>query len=90
MYGGASFLDSDFLVENWYFVPPDTHTYVCVSGDKKCCFSEDFAYVLNEWFRSPVKGSEFEPTLSHFDQIFTGLKLFFTDINLLNAKLAII
>ena len=38
-----------------YFLPPDTLTYVCVSGGKKCkfwvrdaSFSESFAYVLNE------------------------------------------
>ena len=22
--------------ENFYFLPPDMHTYVCVSGGKKC------------------------------------------------------
>ena len=30
------------------FLAPDTHTYVCVSGGKKCYFSENFVYVLNE------------------------------------------
>ena len=27
-------------------------TYVCVSRGKKCYFSENFAYVLNEWSHS--------------------------------------
>ena len=26
-----------------HFLPPDTHTYVCVSGGKKCSFFEKFA-----------------------------------------------
>ena len=34
--------------ENLNFLPPDTHTYVCMSGGKKFKFSEDFAYVLIE------------------------------------------
>ena len=25
------------------------HMHVCVSGVKKCCFSVNFAYVVNEW-----------------------------------------
>ena len=33
--------------KKYYFLPPDTHTYMCVSGGK-CCFSENFAYVLNK------------------------------------------
>ena len=28
--------------ENKHFLPPDTHTYVCVSGDKKCFFFGNF------------------------------------------------
>ena len=32
--------------KNWYFLPPDTHTYVCVLGGKKN--SEKIAFVLNE------------------------------------------
>ena len=35
--------------ENLNFLLPDTHTYVCMSGGKKCKFSEDFAYVLIQW-----------------------------------------
>ena len=31
-------------------------THVCISGSKKCCFSENFAHVLNGWplLRLPV------------------------------------
>ena len=32
--------------KNWYFLPPDTHTYV-IRGRKY--FLENFAYVPNEW-----------------------------------------
>ena len=28
--------------KNEHFLPPDTHTYVCVSGGKKCLFLEKF------------------------------------------------
>ena len=35
--------------KNFYFLPLDTHTYVCVSGGWKCRFFGHFAYVLNEW-----------------------------------------
>ena len=28
--------------KNEHFLPHDTHTYVCVSGDKKCAFSGKF------------------------------------------------
>ena len=30
------------------FLPPDTHTYVSVSGVKNIRFSENFKYILNE------------------------------------------
>ena len=30
------------------FLPPDTHTYMGVSGGRKCKFFGNFAYVLNE------------------------------------------
>ena len=30
------------FLENYYFVLPDTHTYVCVSGGKKSLFCEKF------------------------------------------------
>ena len=33
--------------KKYYFLPPDMHTYMCVSGGK-CCFSENFAYMLNK------------------------------------------
>ena len=29
--------------KNKHFLPPDTHTYVCVLGGKKCYFSEILA-----------------------------------------------
>ena len=32
-----------------YVLPPDTHTYVCVAGGKKCLFLVNFVYVLNKW-----------------------------------------
>ena len=35
------------FTKNWHFLPFDTH--LCVSGGKKCFFSENFVYVLNEW-----------------------------------------
>ena len=35
--------------KNEDFLPPDTHKYVYVSRGKKCCFSENFANVLNQW-----------------------------------------
>ena len=39
------------FLKNYYFLcPDDTHTYECVSGGiKDVRFSENFAYVLNEW-----------------------------------------
>ena len=30
------------FLENKYFSPPDTHTYVCVSGGKNCSFFGKF------------------------------------------------
>ena len=38
------------ISKNWHFLPPDTHTYMCVSGGKNCQFSVNVAYVLNQWF----------------------------------------
>ena len=40
--------------QNYNFLSPDTHTYVCVSGDKKCYFLGNFAYVLNIWSLTEV------------------------------------
>ena len=38
------------ILENYHFLPPDTHTYVCVSGDlRNVSCSKNFANVLNEW-----------------------------------------
>ena len=33
--------------KNYYFLPSDTHTYVCCQGVRNVTFSENFAYVLN-------------------------------------------
>ena len=30
------------FLKNEHFLPPDTHTYVCVSGGKKCSFFGKF------------------------------------------------
>ena len=30
------------FTKNKHFLPPDTHTYVCVSGGKKCLFFGNF------------------------------------------------
>ena len=32
--------------EKRVFPTPDTHTYVCVLGDKKCTFSENLAFFV--------------------------------------------
>ena len=40
--------DHSFSTYAKFFLPPDTHTNVCLSGAKKYSFSENFAYVLNE------------------------------------------
>ena len=39
---------------------PDTGTYVCVSGHKNISFSENFAYVLNEWSYTSIFTGNFE------------------------------
>ena len=36
------------LRKSYIFYSPDTHTYVCISGDKKYKFFQNFADVLNE------------------------------------------
>ena len=45
--------------KNQHFLPPDTHTYVCVSGGKYVSFSGDFANVLNglplKMFKNAIK-----------------------------------
>ena len=30
------------FTKNLTFLPPDTHTYLCISGDKKCYFLRKF------------------------------------------------
>ena len=45
--------------KNERFLPPDTHTYVCVSGGKKCSFFGKFDVL---WFlETPVLGFAFLP-----------------------------
>ena len=34
--------------KNYYFLPPDTHRYVCVSEVSNVDFSKHFAYVINQ------------------------------------------
>ena len=38
--------------KNNYFLPPDTHTYVCVSGGKKCLFFGNFGVLC--FLETPV------------------------------------
>ena len=35
--------------KKYHFLPPNTHTYVCVSGGNICSFSENFAYIQIDW-----------------------------------------
>ena len=35
--------------EKLTFLPPDTHTYLCVSGSRKVNFSENMRSFLNGW-----------------------------------------
>ena len=43
----SAFTNLSFVTNISY--PPDTHTYMFVSGCKKYCFSENFANTLNQW-----------------------------------------
>ena len=38
--------------KNKHFLPPDTHTYVCVSGGKKCLFFGNFGVLC--FLETPV------------------------------------
>ena len=50
--------------KNEHFSPSDTHTYRCVSGDKKC-FSENLACFLFFWnTRSKIRPFAILPTIS--------------------------
>ena len=40
------------FVKNKHFLPPDTHTYVCVSGCKKCSFFGKFVVLC--FLETPV------------------------------------
>ena len=41
--------ESQNFPKNENFLPPDTHTYVCVSGDKKCSFFRKIWRALFSW-----------------------------------------
>ena len=41
--------------KNQHFLPPDTHTYVCESGGKKCYFFEKFC-VRTKWMTPFLTG----------------------------------
>ena len=44
--------------KNEHFLPPYTHKYACISGGKKCSFSENFAcfvYVKQPFWYSPFR-----------------------------------
>ena len=70
--------------KNEHLLPPDTHTYVCVSGGKKCWFSEKFGglcFLKHLW--PPCNVSKNTGPLIIFEQIFylllvTFLLPFFT------------
>ena len=37
------------FTKNEHFLPPDTHTYVCVSGSKKCSFFRKIWHAMFSW-----------------------------------------
>ena len=45
--------------KNKHFLPPDTHTYVCLSGDKKCSFFGKFG--VPRFLETPVLRLAFLP-----------------------------
>ena len=45
--------------KNEHFLPPDTHTYVCVSGGKKCSFFGKFYKIFNILYMSGFCGVQF-------------------------------
>ena len=49
MVGIVHLVRTENFPKDWRFLPPDTHTYVCVSEVRNVSFSENFAYVVNEW-----------------------------------------
>ena len=44
--GMIHLVSTQYFPKNQHFLPPDMHTY---QGVRNVKFSEDFAYVLNEW-----------------------------------------
>ena len=56
-------------------MPPDTHKYVCVSGEKNVSFSENFAYVLNV-----IIPSRFQKKFLSNDLIYLKARLKFFEI----------
>ena len=49
LHKGVIHLHMQNFPENYYFLPPDMHTYACASRGRNVSFSENFACVLNEW-----------------------------------------
>ena len=45
--------------KNEHFLPPDTHTYVCVSGGKKCSFFGKFYKIFSILYMSGFCGVQF-------------------------------
>ena len=48
--------------KNEHFLPPDTYTYVCVSGGKKCSFFRKFGVLC--FLEAPVLGFALLPLSS--------------------------
>ena len=44
------------FLKNEHFLPPDTHTYMCVSEVGNVSFSENLAYILNQLAHRPNRG----------------------------------
>ena len=47
-YGIVHLVHTQNFPKNYYFLPPDTRTYVRVPGVRNVSFSENFANVVNE------------------------------------------
>ena len=53
----GSFIKFGKFFQKNYFLPPDTHRCMYISGGTKCLFSENFANVLNERHSLPCGAS---------------------------------
>ena len=53
--------------KNEHFLPPDTHTYVCVTGAKKCLFFGKFGVLC--FLKTPVMRFAFLPYYRRSDSI---------------------